>query len=268
MNMVSSDSTVVWLAYLILFVTGICIGSFLNVVIHRLPRNRSVVRPRSFCPSCRKPIPFYLNIPVLSYLLLLGRCRYCGTRISPRYLIIELLSGFTVAGYIVYFGPNLQGIAAIVLTLVLIPIFFIDFEHRIIPDVISIPGIVIGFGLSFLTAEPGWVASLLGILLGGGGLLSLGLLGDRLFKKESLGGGDVKLAAMLGAFLGWQKVLFVFIASALLGLIGAAIMIVLSKRTRETHQIPFGPFLATAAVIALFFGDRLISLYIKHFFNV
>jgi len=257
-----------WPIQLLLFAAGLSIGSFLNVVIYRLPRNKSVVWPRSYCPSCEKVIPFYLNIPIVSYVILMGKCRYCGARISPRYLIIELISGLTVVGYFTYFGLNLQALAAVVLTLVLIPVFFIDFEHRIIPDVISIPGIAIGFGLSFVTAEPGWIGSLIGILLGGGGLLSLGLLGDYLFKKESLGGGDVKLAAMLGAFLGWQKVLFVFISSAMLGLIGAVIMIALSKKMRETHQIPFGPFLAAAAVIALFFGDKLISLYLEHFFNV
>jgi leader peptidase (prepilin peptidase)/N-methyltransferase len=256
-----------WPIHLLLFAVGLSIGSFLNVVIYRLPRNKSVVLPRSYCPSCEKVIPFYLNIPIIGYLILMGKCKYCGARISPRYLIIELMSGLTVVCYFAYFGMNLQALAAVVLTLVLIPVLFIDFEHRIIPDVISIPGIVIGFGLSFVTPEPGWIGSLIGILLGGGGLLSLGLLGDYLFKKESLGGGDVKLAAMLGAFLGWQKVLFVFISSAVLGLIGAVIMMALSRKMRETHQIPFGPFLAAAAVVALFFGDKLISLYLEHFFN-
>jgi len=254
--------------YLLLFVVGLSIGSFLNVVIYRLPRNKSVVWPRSCCTSCGKSIPFYLNIPIFSYLLLRGRCKFCGEKISPRYLVIELLSGLAVVGYFIHFGPTLQALAATIMTLILIPVFFIDFEHRIIPDVISIPGIVIGFGLSFITTEPGWAGSLLGILLGGGGLLSIGLLGDFLFKKESLGGGDVKLAAMLGAFLGWQKVLFVFIASAGIGLIGAVLIMAISRKVRETHQIPFGPFLATAAVIALLFGDSLIALYVDHFLSI
>ena len=253
--------------YLLLFIAGMSIGSFLNVVIYRLPRNKSIIRPRSFCPSCGKKIPFYLNIPIISYLMLGGKCKYCKTRISPRYLIVELLSGLTVVGYFAYYGLNMQGLAAVILTLILIPIFFIDFEHRIIPDVITIPGMVIGFGLSFFTTDPGWIGAIIGILIGGGGLLSVGMIGDTVFKKESLGGGDVKLAAMLGAFLGWQKILFIFIASATLGLIGAIIMMTLSKKIRETHQIPFGPFLAMAGVIALFFGNRLIALYINHFFN-
>jgi len=255
--------TQTWPVYLILFALGLAIGSFLNVVIYRLPRKKSVIRPGSFCPNCNKPIPFYLNIPVLSYILLLGRCKYCKTPIPPRYAIVELLAGIITVGYFAWFGFNLQTVAAVVLTLVLIPVFFIDFEHRIIPDVISLPGIAIGFGLSFVTEQPGWIDSLIGILLGGGGLLLLGLLGDFLFKKESLGGGDVKLAAMLGAFLGWQKVLFVFIASAVLGLIGAVVMIIISRHARETHQIPFGPFLAAAAVIALLFGDSLIRIYLE-----
>ncbi|MBU1319845.1 MAG: prepilin peptidase [candidate division Zixibacteria bacterium] len=255
-------------AYAVLFLAGLAIGSFLNVVIYRLPRSKSLLWPRSACPTCGKTIPFYLNIPIFSYLMLLGKCRYCKTRISPRYLIIEFISGVVVVGYFAHFGLNWQGLAAMILTLTLIPVFFIDFEHRIIPDSISIPGIVVGFGLSLLTAEPGWLGSLIGILIGGGGLLLIGLLGDFIFKKESLGGGDVKLAAMLGAFLGWEKVLFVFIGSAVLGLIGAVILLAVSKNVRENHQIPFGPFLAAAAVIALLFGDKLIGLYISHFLTV
>ncbi len=262
------DIAQAWPVYLLLFAFGLAAGSFLNVVIYRLPRKKSIIRPRSFCPKCSKPIPFYLNIPVVSYLMLLGRCKYCKTPISPRYAAVELLAGLVVVGYFAYFGFNLQAVAAVVLTLVLIPVFFIDFEHRIIPDTISIPGIVIGFGLSFVTAEPGWIDSLLGILLGGGGLLLLGLFGDYVFKKESLGGGDIKLAAMLGAFLGWQKVLFVFIASAALGIIGAVIMMAISRHARESHQIPFGPFLAAAAVIALLFGDSLIQLYLDHVLQI
>jgi len=254
--------------YVLLFLCGISVGSFLNVVIYRLPLKQSVMWPRSHCTSCGKMIPFYLNIPIFSYILLRGRCKYCKAKISPRYLVIELLSGTAVVGYFVYFGASLQGFAAVILTLMLIPVFFIDFEHKIIPDSISIPGIAVGFAFSFFTTDPGWVNSLLGILLGGGGLLSLGLLGDFLFKKESLGGGDVKLAAMLGAFLGWQKVLFVFMASAVLGLIGAAIMMAISSRMRENHQIPFGPFLATAAVIALLFGEQLIQLYVDNFLRI
>jgi leader peptidase (prepilin peptidase)/N-methyltransferase len=254
--------------YVVLFLAGISIGSFLNVVIYRLPRNKSIVRPRSFCPSCGKTIPFYLNVPVLSYVLLLGRCSHCGARISPRYLLIELLSGAAVVAYFHIFGPTLQCVAAVVMTLILIPVFFIDLEHRIIPDAISISGIVLGIALSPFSDEPGWIGSLLGILVGGAGFLSIGLLGDYLFKKESLGGGDVKLAAMLGAFLGWEKVLFVFIASAILGLLGAAVMLIFSRKIRESRQIPFGPFLATAGVIALLAGDRLIAFYIDHFVRI
>lgn len=266
--MYSNSTTEMLFFYAVLFLAGLSIGSFLNVVIYRLPRSKSIVKPRSACPSCGHTIPFYLNIPIFSYLILLGRCRYCTAKISPRYLIIELISGIAVVGYLAYYGVNWQGLAAVLLTLTLIPVFFIDFEHKIIPDSISIPGIFLGFGLSFLTPEPGWLGSIIGILVGGGGLLAIGLLGDKVFKKESLGGGDVKLAAMLGAFLGWEKVLFVFIASAVLGLIGAVILISVSKNVRENHQIPFGPFLATAAVIALIFGDRLIGLYVDHFLHV
>jgi leader peptidase (prepilin peptidase)/N-methyltransferase len=260
--------TDILILYILLFAAGASIGSFLNVVIYRLPRSQSIVRPRSACPSCGVALPLYLNIPVVSYILLLGRCRFCKARISPRYPAIELISGLVVVGYFALYGPTFQTLAATIMTLMLVPVFLIDYEHRIIPDVISIPGILIGFALSFLTLQPTWSDSLIGILVGGGGFLAVGLLGDFLFKKESLGGGDVKLAAMLGAFLGWQKVLFIFIASASLGLLGAVVIMIISDRARENHQIPFGPFMAAAAVIALLFGDRLIGLYIDHFLSV
>jgi len=253
-----------WMLFLIVFAAGASFGSFINVVIYRLPHKKSVIRPRSFCPSCGYSIPFYLNIPVLSWVMLMGKCRSCSQPISPRYAIVELLSGLILVAYLAVYGPSLHALVASVLTLVLLPIFFIDFEHKIIPDAISLPGIAVGFLLSLLTGYPGWIDSLIGILVGGGSLLLLGYLGDFLFKKESLGGGDIKLAAMLGAFLGWQKILLVFIISAVLGLIGAVLMMALSSKLKENRQIPFGPFLSLAAIIAFIGGDYLISLYIAH----
>ncbi len=253
-----------WMIYALAFALGAALGSFINVLIYRLPLKKSIIRPRSFCPKCGYSIPFYLNIPVISWFMLLGKCRSCKAPISPRYAVVELLAGAIPVAYLAMYGPSYSAMAASVLTLSLIPIFFIDFEHKIIPDVISIPGIVVGFVISLFTGHPGWIGSLLGIAVGGGGLLLLGLLGDFLFKKESLGGGDVKLAAMLGAFLGWEKILLVFIVSSVLGLIGAVIMLVASDKLKQSRQIPFGPFLSMATVIALVCGDYMITFYLHH----
>ena len=253
--------------YILLGFMGCALGSFLNVVIYRLPRKMSIIKPRSACPACKTPIPFYLNIPVISYLFLRGKCRYCGEKISPRYLFVELVAGVIVLGYYFWLGPVWQFIGYSLLSLALVAVFLIDYEHYIIPDQITYPGIVLGVGFSFLNPDITLVQSLLGILVGGGGLLLLALLGDWLFKKESMGGGDIKLTAMLGAFLGWQKVLFVFIASSVIGLVVSIIAMIFSSNLRETRRIPFGPFLAASAILAIVVGDYLINLYLSHLYN-
>lgn len=249
--------------YILLGLLGLSLGSFLNVVIYRLPFGKSVIKPRSFCPSCGTTIPFFYNIPILSYLLLRGRCKYCDKKISPRYLIVEMVSAMIVVGFYMVLGPGWEFVGYTIFTLALLAVFLIDFVHYIIPDQITYPGIVLGLLFSFVNPQITTLESVMGILVGGFGLLLVGILGDLLFKKESLGGGDIKLAAMLGAFLGWKNVLFIFISASVIGLIASIFAMFLSDSVRESRRIPFGPFLATAAVAAIFFGDYLINLYIS-----
>ncbi|NIP42762.1 MAG: prepilin peptidase [candidate division Zixibacteria bacterium] len=262
------DWTQTWPVYVFLGFMGLILGSFLNVVIYRLPRGKSIVKPRSACPTCGKAIPFYLNIPVFSYLFLRGKCKHCAAKISPRYLFVELISGLIVLGFYFWLGASWQFLGYTVLTLSLLAIFMIDLEHYIIPDEITYPGMVLGLAFSLVNPEITILESITGMLLGGGGLFLIALIGDWIFKKESMGGGDIKLAAMLGAFLGWQQVLFVFIAASVIGLIASVIAMHFSENVRENHRIPFGPFLAAAAVTAIIFGDYIINLYITRFYNI
>lgn len=244
---------------------GLIIGSFLNVVIYRVPRPIKFFGHRSVCPRCDTQLKWYHNIPVISWLLLRGRCGFCRKPISARYPLVELL---TAAMFILIawrFGFTWLSLAYAVLGAMLIAIFFIDLDFQIIPDVISLPGIVMGFAFALAPGGIGWFDSLIGLLVGGGSLWAIAILGDFLFKKDSMGGGDIKMAAMLGAFLGWQKVLFIFISSAVIGLVVSIALMAFSAKLREERVVPFGPFLAMAAVLAMIYGDRLIDLYITNF---
>jgi leader peptidase (prepilin peptidase)/N-methyltransferase len=203
-------------------VTGMVVGSFLNVCICRLPRDESVVFPPSHCPQCDYLIRWYDNIPLLSYLLLRGRCRGCGTRISIQYPLVELLNGLLTLALFLRFGPTLAFLVLFLFCSALVVITFIDLEHQIIPDEISLPGIVIGFICSFFLPGHSWLNSLLGILLGGGSLLLVAYAYQWLTGKEGMGGGDIKLLAMMGAFLGWKSILFIVFA-----LISASTVIIL-----------------------------------------
>ena len=247
---------------------GLVIGSFLNVLIYRLPRGKQFLVGRSSCPNCGNTIRWYHNIPVLSYLWLCGKCAYCRKPISFRYPLVELLNG---VGYLYFFwehGWSVDfGIFAF-LTSTLIVIFFIDLDHQLIPDSITLPGIIVGVGVSVIPGGTSPVQSLIGLLVGGGALYLIALLGDWLFRKDSMGGGDVKMAAMLGAFLGWQKVLFIFLASAAIGLVVSVIIMSFSKKLRQTRVVPFGPFIALAAVAAIVWGDVLIDFYIHNFLGL
>lgn len=254
--------------YILVLVLGGAVGSFLNVLIYRLPRNLPFIAGRSFCPACKSRIRFYDNIPLLSYLILRGKCRSCKARISLRYPLVELLNGAAYLFFLTYFGLTAMAAVYAALSSVLIVIFFIDLEFQIIPDWLTLPGMVLGLGASFLPGGIGVVGSVIGLIVGGVALYMVALLGDWLFKKESMGGGDIKMAAMLGAFLGWQKVILVFIGAAVIGLVMAVVWMMISRRVRSSRMIPFGPFLAIAAVGAILFGDRLISLYISHFLQM
>ncbi len=243
-------------------VFGLAVGSFLNVVIYRLPRKMKFIMERSVCPNCANRLKWYHNIPLLSFLFLRGKCAFCQVRISLRYPLVELLCGLFFVYLYWQYGASFTMAAYALLAVMLLVIFFIDLDYQIIPDVVSLPGIAIGLVFSLLPEGIGILPSLTGLLVGGGSLYAIALLGDWLFKKESMGGGDIKMAAMLGAFLGWQKVLFVFMASAVIGLVVSVVVMFFSARVRETRMIPFGPFLALAAVVAVIYGERIIAFYL------
>ena len=243
---------------------GLVIGSFLNVVIYRLPRQVPFLAGRSVCPHCNAQLKWYHNIPVLSFALLGGRCAFCGGRISYRYPAVEIINALFYIYFYWQFGFSLNfGIFAF-LSSVLLVIFFIDLDFQIIPDVITLPGILVGLAVSLLPGGIGIVNAAIGLLVGGSSLYLIAMLGDWLFKKESMGGGDVKMAAMLGAFLGWQKIILIFISSAVIGLVVSLVIMIFSAQVRETRVVPFGPFLATAAMLSIVYGDQLISLYLTN----
>jgi leader peptidase (prepilin peptidase) / N-methyltransferase len=245
------------------FIFGAVVGSFLNVCICRLPHDESVVSPPSHCPHCNYRIRWYDNIPLVSYVLLGGKCRGCQTKISLQYPLVELLNGLLSLALYLRFGPtNLLAFGVLFLFCsALVVITFIDIEHQIIPDEISLSGIVIGFIFSFFLKEHNWLNSLLGILLGGGSLLFVAYVYQRLTGKEGMGGGDIKLLAMMGAFLGWKSIPFIIFASSLVGsLVGVSLMLIQKKDSKLA--IPFGPYLAFGALLYIFFGRRLIVWYL------
>jgi|YelNatPaOPRAMG01_1025707.scaffolds.fasta_scaffold148624_1 leader peptidase (prepilin peptidase)/N-methyltransferase len=242
----------------IIFILGLIFGSFANVCIYRLPKGKSIITPGSFCPNCNKNIKWFDNIPVLSYIFLKGKCRYCKKPISPRYLIVELLTG--ILFFLMYkkFGISISTLIYIFLTLCLIIISFIDIDTFLISDVIVIPGILIGLFLSFLFPQihnmeriQGFLYSFEGILLGGGILIFLGIVGKLLFKKDAMGGGDVKLLGMIGAFLGWKPVFLTLFFGSLFGTLISLTLILLGKRKIDDY-VPFGPYLALGALISIF----------------
>ncbi|GAM07857.1 type 4 prepilin-like proteins leader peptide-processing enzyme [Geobacter sp. OR-1] len=243
------------------FIYGAVIGSFLNVCICRLPENRSVVSPPSSCPHCGYRIRWYDNIPLVSYALLGGKCRSCRVSISFRYPLVELVTALLTLMLFIRFGPTLTFLALFILCAALVVITFIDIDHQIIPDVISLPGIVIGFAFSFFLPWLGWKDSLIGVLAGGGSLLVVAYGYQMLTGKEGMGGGDVKLLAMMGAFLGWRSILFIVFAASLVGsIIGVGLMLVRGRDSKL--PIPFGPFLALGSILYIFYGSRIIDWYL------
>ena len=260
----------VWAYYLFAGILGACVGSLLNVCIVRIPREESIVWPPSHCRRCDHRISWWENIPVISYLILRGRCRKCGAPISPQYIIVELLTIlFSVAAWWRFHDVRLYCAYFFLLIAPLIVISFIDIAHRIIPDVISLPGILAGVAINVLLSGPkryGEAAldSVLGILLGGGFLFVVAYLYEKVKKMEGMGGGDVKLAAMLGAFFGWRASIFILMVSSIAGSVIGLILIVILKKNAK-YAIPFGPFLAIGGLVYLFFGLRLINWYLGLF---
>ncbi|MBW2311632.1 MAG: prepilin peptidase [Deltaproteobacteria bacterium] len=243
------------------FSLGAIIGSFLNVCIVRLPKRESLIRPSSHCPHCNEPIRFYDNIPIISYIHLAGKCRHCNKRISLRYPIVEGLTGLMTVALFMRYGPSVQFLLLLLFSAALLIITFIDLDHQIIPDVVSIPGIPCGVAASLLIPTISWLDSLLGILVGGGLLLLIAVGYKWITGREGMGGGDIKLLAMMGAWLGWKAIPFILLASSLIGiLIGGGSGLVLKKGLKT--KIPFGPFLSISSIIYIFFGPELIKWYI------
>jgi leader peptidase (prepilin peptidase)/N-methyltransferase len=243
------------------FVTllGLIIGSFLNVCIYRLPRRLSPVRPRSSCTSCGHMLAWYENVPVVSYAALRGRCRGCGAPISLMYPIVEAITGaMFLSGYLLY-GPSLLLVVRLVFGCAMIVLFVIDLQHRILPNVITLPGIVAGF-LCSVFVGPGWLSSLVGIVAGGGSLWAVAEIYYRVRHEEGLGMGDVKMLAMIGAFLGWRLVLLTLVLGSLSGTI-VGLGILLLKRESMKYALPFGTFLALGAIVAAVAGDPIIHWY-------
>jgi leader peptidase (prepilin peptidase)/N-methyltransferase len=248
---------------LVVAVFGAVIGSFLNVVIHRLPRGESLAFPPSNCPRCGAKIRARDNVPVLSYLLLRGRCRDCGVTISLRYPLVEALTAALCAGLWFRFGPSLSFAVYFVFLAGLVAITFIDLDHRIIPDSLSIGGVVAGFAASFVTPL-GWAASLIGIALGAALLLAVALGYWALTRREGMGLGDVKLLAAIGAFLGWEAVLFTVFVSSVVGS-AVGVTLALCRGSSMRLEVPFGPFLAFWAGLYVFVGPRLVDWYFGAF---
>jgi leader peptidase (prepilin peptidase)/N-methyltransferase len=250
-----------YLIPIIVFVFGAVIGSFLNVCIYRIPRSKSIVKPNSFCPNCEKPIEFHDNIPIISYILLGGKCRHCENKISKRYPFIELLTAVLYLVLCRKLGLTFELFVTLVFVTLLITISFIDLEFQIIPDVLSIGGLVTGLVLAvfrplFLYLEPkfGFLDALYGVLLGGGVLFVIAYGYQLIVKREGMGGGDIKLLAMIGAFTGLKGVLFSLIGGSIIGsLVGIPLMLI--KKENMKYAIPFGPFLSVAALIFLFYGN-------------
>jgi len=238
---------------------GLAVGSFLNVCIYRVPLGRSVVSPGSRCPQCDTALGWIDNIPVVSYVLLGGRCRKCRTAISMRYPIVELITMAVFLLHYYVFGLDPILVPRLIFACAMIVLFAIDLEHHLLPNVITLPGIVIGFAFSLLL-PPGPVSSLIGMLVGGGVLWLIGETYYRFAGQEGMGGGDVKMLAMIGAFLGWKLTLITLVFSSVTGaIIGLALIV--TRRGDMKYALPYGTFLALAALFASLQGEPIARWY-------
>lgn len=244
----------------ILVLLGLAVGSFLNVCIHRLPRGQSLNSPPSRCPSCDYRLQWFDNIPVLSYVLLGGRCRKCRAGISIRYPLVELI---TMALFVIHgdvFGWSALLIARLVFASAMVVLFGIDLEHQLLPNVITLPGIAVGL-IASVVLPPGIVDALIGVLIGGGVLWLIGEAYFRYSGHEGMGGGDVKMLAMIGAFLGWKLVLVTLVLSSIAGsLIGLAV--IAFRKGGMKYALPYGTFLALGALVASLVGDAIVNWYV------
>ncbi|MDI6689414.1 MAG: prepilin peptidase [Actinomycetota bacterium] len=246
---------------LVFFIFGLAIGSFLNVCIYRLPRKESIIFPSSHCPHCGRIIRAYDNIPLIGYLLLKGRCRYCKGRISIQYPLVELLTGLLFLFCFLKFGLSSGFLSASFFTSILLLVASIDLKHKIIPNKVILPALVVQFILVILSNPQAIGSSLIGFFIGGGLLLLVALLAHLFLRREGMGGGDIKLAAFLGIFLGWHVLTALFLGF-LLGAISGIALIIFKGMSRK-DIIPFGPFLALGGFITLFFGPQIFRYYLS-----
>lgn len=253
-----------WIMWVSIFMLGLVIGSFLAVCIHRIPQGRSVVTPRSACPACGTQIAWYDNVPLLSFLWLRGQCRACRRGIPLRYPLIEMVNGLGYLLVVWKFGMTWETLVYAGLMSVFLVVTWIDWDHQIIPDVITLPGIILGFVCASFLLSTGWMNSLIGILVGGGVLLALAWASPFLFGKEGMGGGDIKFLAMVGAFLGWKAALLALMLASIVGaVIGVGLL--LTKVMERGQYIPFGPYLALGSVIAMLWGPEIWNWYFQGF---
>jgi len=252
----------VMVAYSALF--GLALGSFMNVCIYRIPLKKSIISPPSSCPKCGKKIKFHDNIPLISYLLLLGKCRHCRNPLAWHYPAVEAMTGVLSVVLFIRYGPTYQYILYLLFTAALVTISFIDLHHKIIPDVLSLSGIAGGWAASFVLDDISWVDSLIGIIAGGGILFLVAVIYERITGREGMGGGDIKLLAMIGAWMGWRHLHLIILLSSLAGaILGSFFLLIAGKGFR--FRIPFGPFLSLGALLCLFFGPELMTWYFHLF---
>jgi leader peptidase (prepilin peptidase)/N-methyltransferase len=240
---------------------GAVVGSFLNVVIHRLPLGASIVWPSSACPHCKRELSWYENIPIASYLVLRARCRTCKGPISIRYPLVEAMTAAMFVAAWWYYGPGPLLASRLVFGCALIVLFAIDLEHHLLPNVITLPGIVVGFAFSCIT-EPGWMASLIGLLAGGGSLYLIAIVYFWVRHEEGLGMGDPKMLAMIGAFLGWKLTLVTLMIASLTGSV-VGVGLIAAGRGSMKYALPFGCFLAVGAAAAATIGPALLGWYLR-----
>jgi leader peptidase (prepilin peptidase)/N-methyltransferase len=255
-----------YLIPIMIFVFGAVVGSFLNVCIYRIPRSKSIVKPNSFCPNCEKPIEFYNNIPIVSYVILGGKCRHCSTKISMRYPFVELMTAVIFLMISRRWGLSYESFIQMFFVALLITISFIDYDFQIIPDILSIGGLVLGLAIAFVRPGFRFMDAFYGVLIGGGVLFVIAYGYQLIMKREGMGGGDIKLLAMIGAFTGFKGVIFSLVCGSIIGtLVGIPLMFIKKENTK--YAIPFGPFLSLAAFLFLFTGNNVVEQFTEIFFK-
>lgn len=262
--------TVFWLITFVLM--GFCIGSFLNVVICRVPNEESIVKDNSYCPHCKKRIKIIDLVPLISYIFLKGKCRYCGEKISSRYFFVELITGLVFASFYIKYGFSPEFFAFSFLMSVLIAVFFIDIEHLIIPDGLVITGLIGGtillvyhgaWGFNYF-GDMVWWGPIIGMLVGGGTLFVIAMVGSMIFGADAMGGGDIKIFAPIGLFLGWKMVILAIFFSFIISGFISMFLLLLKIKDRKS-AIPFGPFIVVATYLITLYGHEILRWYLNKY---